>query len=137
MTKTSVSLRPFLRSRGYLLMEVSIAAAITSVAVLGLVSLLSDAQVTSTASSRDVTAQGLLRREVERVRSLKFGTIAVQPATPVTGLMGTYKIQLDVGTATETLIAGETTNFKDVTITVTHPERGKVRTHTTMVRVYE
>jgi Tfp pilus assembly protein PilV len=123
--------------RGYILLEVAIAGAITSVAVLGLLGLLSDAQVKSVASSRDVTAQGLLRREVERVKSLKFGTVAAISSTPVTGLMGTYAVTWAVATGNEALLAGETSNFKDVTVKVTHPEGTKTKNHQTVVRVYE
>jgi hypothetical protein len=124
-------------TRGYLLIEVTLAGAITSAAILGLLAQLGDARATSITDGRGVTAQGVLKREVERVRAAGFVGVTTQSPALVAGLNGQYKTARAIVGGNEALFGSATTAFKDVTVTVTHPDRAGVRTFATTVRVYE
>ena len=125
------------RRRGYLLLEVTLAGVITGIAVTALIVQLGDARVKSISAARDMTAQGLVAQGIERARSKGFDNVVDIASTPITGLQGTYSRATTVVPGDETLFAAQTTAFKDVTVTVTHPQGSGTRTYKAAVRLYE
>lgn len=126
------------RRRGYLLMEVMIAGAITAVALGGLLTMAGNNLATSTLSARDLTAQGLVQRAVEQVRMKGYLAVTSESATTVSTEAGTYTRTIAVKTGSETIFGGIASNFKDVAVTVTFaPGSAKPHTTTTTVRLYE
>ena len=126
------------RRRGYLLMEVMVAGAITAAALAGLLTMAGNNLATSTLSARDLTAQGLMQRAVEQVRMKGYASASSVAATTVSTQAGTYTRTIVVTNGTETIFGGTASKFKDVTVTVTFaPGAAKPHTTSTTVRLYE
>lgn len=123
--------------RGYLLLEVGIAGAITAVAVSGLLVMMAANRVDAIALGRDMTARGLVARDIERARSRGFAALVSLPAAPVAGLTGTYTSETLVVTGTEVLFGTQASNFKDITVVVTHPKGKTISSASAVVRIYE
>lgn len=124
--------------RGYLLMEVMVAGAITAVALAGLLTMAGNNLATSTLAARDLTAQGLMQRAVEQVRMKGFALAASVGATTVATQAGTYTRTIVVTPGSETIFGGTASTFKDAVITVTFASTtAKPHTTTTTVRLYE
>jgi hypothetical protein len=124
--------------RGYLLLEVTIAGAIAALAVASLLTLLGETRAQSIAVARDGTARGIVARDIERARAKGFiGVAAIAPAV-VTGVTGRYIAETQVVTGSEVLFNAQTSDFKDVTVVVTHPiNDGTTTSEQATVRLYE
>lgn len=125
------------RRRGYLLIEVTVAAAITAVALVALLGQAGDGLALSTTAARDLTAQGLVNRGLEEARSLGFTGVVAKSAAVVPGVNGEYKRTVTVTPGTANLFGATTSNYKDVTVTITRPGRGQPITSEGRVRLYE
>ncbi len=128
------------KQRAYLMMEVMISGAITAVAVVALMGQLADARTASISAGRDATAQALLRRELDRARTLGFNSVASVTINDIveTQLSGKYRRTWDVTAAqTEIMFNAQTSRFRDVTVTIARPGRTTDKTYQGVVRIYE
>jgi hypothetical protein len=125
------------RRRGYLLLEVSIAGAISAAALVGLLSSSGNTLALSSSAARDLTARGLVQQGVEQVRARGFGGVSAHAATAVTSVKGAFTREIAVTTGNETLFGSQSTAFKDVTVIVSHPVGTTTKTYQATVRLYE
>jgi Tfp pilus assembly protein PilV len=128
---------PRRRRRGYILIEVTIAAAITAVALVALLGQAGEGLVMSSTAARDLTAQGLVNQGLEEIRALGFTGVATKTPAVVVGMNGEYTRGVAVTPNSEILFGTTSSNYKDVTVTVTRKVGGQTLRYEGRVRVYE
>lgn len=125
------------KPRGYMLLEAMMAGSMTAIAVLGVMTLLADGRVRSIGAARTATAQELVSQQLEAARVLGFAGAAASPPAVVPGLAGKYTREVVVVGGADTLVGSESSNYKDVTVSVTFNDGAVTRTRQATVRLYE
>lgn len=134
--------------RGYLLMEVMIAGAMTAVIAAGVLNLILDARLRRIAAARDVVANQLVLDKLEELRNGPFPSPHAEVTEVVNGYTRQWKV-VDPGaeslsftsvvgpTAT---VASITLQCRDVTVTVKYLSNAfanPVRTTSATTRIYQ
>jgi type II secretory pathway pseudopilin PulG len=125
---------------GWLLIEVTLGGVMASVALGALLVNVGDSMDKSVVVSRKLTAQMLAKQGIEEVRalatpqtSLANGTVTL---TVPASLRGSYTRTRTVTSGTTTA-AGLNMSFKDVTVTVTFPNRADTKSVSLQTRIYD
>lgn len=141
MTATQKKKRGWLRKlRGWLLIEVTIGGVMASVVLGALLVNVGDSMDKSAVVGRKLTAQMLAKQGIEQIRARNNPVITVADVTPTdigvpAGLRGTYTRTREITSGTET-IGGLTVRFKEITVTVTFPQRTATKTVVMKSRLY-
>lgn len=126
--------------RGWLLVEVTVGGVMASVVLGALLVNVGDSMDKSSIVGRRLTAQMLAKQGIEQARAianpqanLPDGTVTI--AAPST-LRGSYT-RTRVVSSGVTTIGTNTVNFKDVTVTVTFPNKTATKTVSLQTRIYD
>lgn len=126
--------------RGWLLIEVTIGGVMASVVLGALLVNVGDSMDKSAVVGRKLTAQMLAKQGIEQIRArtnpvLTVADNAEQDIGVPSGLRGTYVRKREITSNTET-INGLSVRFKEITVTVTFPQRTATKTVVMKSRLY-
>jgi type II secretory pathway pseudopilin PulG len=125
--------------RGWLLVEVAVGGVMASVILGSLLIHIGDSMDRSTVVGRKLTAQMLAQQGIEQARAVDAPLVNLLDGTADMGvppnLVGSYTRTRTI-TSGETAVGALTLRFKDVTVTVTFPQRSGVKTVSVQTRIY-